>query len=179
MRRRHNAIRVVGGPAIGCRRAGGNGGRLLAFVALLLVVSLLPSSPSSWASSRHTWSVTGRMMTGRLGHTATLLPNGQVLVVGGSRCCTTGGGSIVLASAELYNPRTGRWAPTHPMHVARSAFTATLLRTGKVLVAGGEATSGYPPSTSELYDPRTGTWTMTGRMTVARCRESPLLLSHC
>jgi len=65
-------------------------------------------------------------------HTATLLPNGTVLVAGG----LTGslGNIVTTASAELYNPNTGTWSLTNNMFTPRSRFTATLLSHGKVLV---------------------------------------------
>ena len=67
----------------------------------------------------------------RTSHTATLLPNGKVLVAGGYN----GFGS--LSSAELYDPATGSWSPTGSLGTARDSHTATLLPNGKVLVAGG------------------------------------------
>lgn len=75
--------------------------------------------------------------------TATLLLNCQVLVAGG------GNDTGFLASAELYNPRTGTWHTTGSMHSARSGGTATLLLNGKVLAAGGSG----PLSSAELYNP--------------------------
>ena len=69
---------------------------------------------------------TGPMSVGRFGHTATLLPNGKVLVAGG-----------YIASAELYDPASGTWTNTGSMSTARAGHTATLLPNGKVLVAGG------------------------------------------
>ena len=63
------------------------------------------------------WTATGSMATGRDYHTATLLPNGQVLVAGGSS--TIG----ILASAELYDPATGMWTATGSMATARVRIT--------------------------------------------------------
>ena len=85
-----------------------------------------------------TWSPTGNPLFS--GNTATLLPDGKVLIVGGT-------------SAELYNPTTGVWTLTGSLGAARSGHTATLLPNGKVLVVGG-----YGVSFAELYDPTTGTW---------------------
>jgi galactose oxidase-like protein len=102
------------------------------------------------------WARTGRMNQGRFGHTATLLPNGQVLV--------TGGVSLYgPATAELYDPATGSWAATGHMLKARIAYTATLLLDGRVLVAGGLGDDNALAA-AEIYDPGLGTWTATGRM---------------
>ena len=64
-------------------------------------------------------------------HTATLLPNGKVLVAGGSIA------AAALSSAELYDPASGTWTATGSLGTARDSHTATLLPNGKVLVAGG------------------------------------------
>ena len=83
------------------------------------------------------------MVHGRLYSTATLLTNGQVLVVGGwSREFG------FLAVAELYDPATGAFTQTGSLHSARYRHTATLLNNGQVLIAGGENTSAL--SSAEL-----------------------------
>ena len=79
-----------------------------------------------------TWTATGSLATARADHTATLLPNGKVLVAGGY--CSGG----YLASAELYDPASGTWTATGSLATARIRHTATLLPNGKVLVAGGD-----------------------------------------
>ena len=84
-----------------------------------------------------TWTATGSLATARYHHTATLLPNGKVLVAGGFD------GSGYLASAELYDPASGTWTATGSLATARDYHTATLLPNGKVLVAGGFDNSGY------------------------------------
>ena len=105
------------------------------------------------------WVVSGSMLEARIGHTATLLSDGRVLVAGGFNA------SKRLASAELYDPRSGSWTATGSMLEARSNHTATLLADGRVLVASGALD---PPGGSifaqhaELYDPDTGTWSATG-----------------
>ena len=66
-------------------------------------------------------------------HSATLLPNGKVLVAGGYNGST-------LASAELYDSASGSWTRTGSLANERDNHTATLLPNGKVLVAGGMAT---------------------------------------
>jgi hypothetical protein len=129
-----------------------------------------PDTPTATPGGPNTWIATGSMTTGRAGHTATLLPNGKVLVTGGCGYpCTT---------TELYDPSTGTWTPTGSMTAAGWGYSATLLKTGQVLVAGGCCSGGYVPySSAELYDPRTGTWTPTGSMPIPRVHHTATLLS--
>src|SRR5262249_34591457 len=81
------------------------------------------------------WKVTGDLGTARYLHKATLLPNGQVLAVGG---LGSNNPFEVFASAELYDPVTGMWTETGSMNTKRWLHTATLLLNGQVLVAGGD-----------------------------------------
>src|SRR5204862_2627956 len=92
------------------------------------------------------WSYTGSMVAARSSPTATLLPDGRVLVAGGSDIYRNS-----LTSAELYDPASRTWTATGSMAQGRQGHTATLLTNGKVLVAGGVGTAGfylpnYPPS---------------------------------
>src|SRR5206468_3234457 len=75
---------------------------------------------------------TDSLATRRAYHTATLLQNGKVLIVGGSNWPDG-----PLASAELYDPVSGTWSLTGSLATARQDHAATLLPNGKVLVAGG------------------------------------------
>jgi hypothetical protein len=84
------------------------------------------------------------MAATRLGQTATLLDNGEVLIAGGFA-----GGSSYLTSAELYDPLAGTFSATGSMAGARFIHTATLLKGGKVLIAGGATSSAL--ATAELY----------------------------
>lgn len=118
-----------------------------------------------------TWTSAGAMSTARgLGHTATLLEDGRVLVAGGFGRQEFGGARRPLASAELYEPTTNTWSGTGSLGVARGLHAAALLPTGRVLVSGGGG-SGACFTSAELYDPAAGTWSPTGSM--AECHSVP------
>jgi Tol biopolymer transport system component len=142
------------------------------------------STADVYDPSSGTWTVTGRMTEDRLaGLTATLLRDGKVLVAGGQRGWTPSAGDGTFASAELYDPATGRWTATGSMTTPRMGHTATLLSDGRVLVAGGEhyavgSTAGGTLASAELYDPATGTWTATGSMTTPRSGHTAVLLPN-
>jgi hypothetical protein len=128
------------------------------------------SSAGVYDAASGTRATTGSLAQGRDQHTATLLPSGKVLVVGGY------GSSGSLNSAELYDPATGTWTATGALAEARSRHTATLLPSGKVLVVGGHSDrSGYMVS-AELYDPATGTWATTGSLAQGRYLHTATLL---
>ncbi len=123
--------------------------------------------------SNGSWAATGALSSARFNHTATLLPNGRVLVVGGQ---TAQG---MLDSAELYDPVTGAWTKTATPGVARFSHTATLLRTGQVLVAGGNGSNFQPIRSTQLYDPAngaTGSWATIQDLPQARAHHSATLL---
>ena len=90
------------------------------------------------------------------------LPTARVLVTGGSSA------SVILTSAELYNPATGSWSTTGNMTTARREHIATRLADGTVLIAGGLGSAGEALSSAEVYHPATGNFTPVGNMTVAR-----------
>ena len=109
--------------------------------------------------------LTGSMGTARTSHTATVLPNGQVLVAGG--CCGPTGYGV--ESAEVFDPITGSWTPTGNLNVSRSEHAAVLLTNGKVLVVGGRNGFGLVAG-SELYDPATQAWSTNGSLGSTRFR---------
>ena len=111
------------------------------------------SDGTSWRASAsaelydpvsNTWSTAGMMGVRRSGQAATLLPSGKVLVAGGEYY---GQSWTYLTDAELYDPANNTWSQTGSMNAARVYLTATLLPSGKVLVAGGAGTS------TELFSP--------------------------
>ncbi len=90
------------------------------------------------------WSNTGSLNVGHVGHTATLLPSGEVIVAGG-------GGSLgAIQSAELYDASSALWRITAALNIARAFHTATLLQNGTALVAGGISAAGALNS-AEIY----------------------------
>src|SRR5580704_1455373 len=78
-----------------------------------------------------TFTSTGSMNDARQGHTATVLPHGEVLITGGQKNI---GFRAALASAEIYDPNSGIFQPTGSMSTPREGHTATLLRDGRVLI---------------------------------------------
>jgi hypothetical protein len=137
------------------------------FALLLVFAGSVQAGPGTWTN-------TGSLTTARDGgHTATLLENGLVLIVGGENVS-----GVALAAAELYNPSTGTFSATGSLNTPRSAHTATLLDNGTVLIAGGSNTSGYLAS-AELYNPSTGLFTtVTGSLNTARSTHTGTLLSN-
>jgi hypothetical protein len=126
-----------------------------------------------------TFKATGSMSQGRFDFTATLLPNGKVLIAGGYDYLK----HVSLASAELFDPATGTFSPTGSMTEPRDNHTATLLKDGRILVAGGSSTyetSPYPTSdgSAELYDPTSGTFSKTGPMGQPRASHTATLLDN-
>jgi hypothetical protein len=110
------------------------------------------------------------MGTARLDYTATALPDGRVVIAGGWD------GSKRLASAEIYDPATGKFSPTGPMTTAREGQTATLLSGGRVLIAGGVDAGEVTVASAELYDPAAGTFSPTGSLATARSGHSATAL---
>ncbi len=116
------------------------------------------------------------MTTPRADAAAVKLLNGKVLICGGTSTALVGG---VLNSAELYNPATETFEPTGSMNDPRQGQTITLLRDGRVLVAGGARNIGYRSelSSAEIYDPASGTFSPTGSMAVPREGHTATLLN--
>jgi hypothetical protein len=149
--------------------AGGRNTTSNALSSADLVLSTLPTDGLCEFSST---CPTGEMTVGRWDHTATLLKDNRVLVVGGEDL-----NNDTLKSAEIYDPTTGKWTSGGIPQAARAFHTATLLPNGQVLVAGGASTGSTYLASAELYDPVKKQWTSTGSMSGSRYGHSALLLS--
>jgi len=146
--------------------AGGNGGG-----------SANLSSAELYDPDSGTFSATGSLGTARESASATLLPDGKVLIAGG---VNTPGDGTSLASAELYDPQSGTFSATGSMAAARYGHTATLLPSGRVLIAGGTSNLVFPAplTAAELYDPTQGIFVPTGSMTTGRMLHTASLLPN-
>jgi hypothetical protein len=111
------------------------------------------------------------MLEPRSGHSATLLPDGRVLIAGGMRR-----NQEFYRSAEIYDPTTGKFQRTGEMGMARVGHVAILLPSGKVLIAGGWYGHGSTNS-AELYNPLTGKFSAIADMTTKRGQPSATLLA--
>jgi N-acetylneuraminic acid mutarotase len=120
------------------------------------------------------WTATGSMIGSLLYHTATPLLDGTVLVTGGYSSVVD---PLPSAGAELYDPSTRSWTPTGTMLKGRVSHTATLLRDGTVLVAGGSG-GGVSLASAELFNPKTGTWSSAGSMIEPRAGHTATLLTN-
>lgn len=115
-------------------------------------------------SAQPTSTLTGTTTQSRLRHTATRLPNGRVLAIGG-----------YSRTAEEYNPATGTWSAVGVPLTTHRGHTATALADGTVLVAGGAKVSSA--SLEEVYEPASGQWSRTGRMSTVRYDHTAVRLS--
>jgi hypothetical protein len=144
--------------------------------------SAFPAITELYDPAARTWSTTGSLNHPRTGHTATLLPDGKVLIAGGNRL--ENGGNSGTGIAELYDPATGTWTQTGTLVKARVGHTATLLPGNKVLVTGGvkidapTSTVNDIQSSAELYDSSTGTWSATGSLLLVRAGHTATLLAN-
>jgi hypothetical protein len=109
------------------------------------------------------WSVTEPLDAQRADHTATLLGDERVLVVGGYTSAVT-----------LYDESRGTWKPGAPSLLTHRGHTATVLKDGRVLIAGGG--KDHAGLNSEVFDPEMGTWTAIGAMSTPRYHHTATLL---
>jgi hypothetical protein len=154
---------------------------LAAFLVLVVGVGgfLVPGIGS--APDGGIFRPTGPMTAAREYHTSTLLPDGRILLAGGSiPQIGVNPDEPALVSAELFQPADGTFSPTGSMATARTGHTATLLTDGRVLVTGGRHAGGLDDSTglssAEFYDARVGAFSPTGKMTASRTGHTATLL---
>ena len=155
-------------------RPTGAGGSTWLLSALLLVAL----ADTAWAAGVRFTTLAAKMTVQRSGHTATLLPSGKVILMGGENlCCGTG---TTYDSAELYDPVANAFTTlTATMTTPREEYAATLLPNGKVLLVGGFNDNSDCLDTAEVYDPVANTFTaLSGTMTAPRCDPTATLLSN-
>lgn len=113
------------------------------------------------------WRLTaGSLTQGRYAHRMTKLADGRILLSGG---CVASGCAQAAATAEVFDPATESFTATGAMSQVRTQHVAVLLKSGKVLIAGGYTTTGTGVSrVAEVWDPKTGIFTKAGQMTATR-----------
>ncbi len=155
--------------------------KLLAGVALITGVAAyglgwLTGDPANTdvleQPARGTLVSTADMQVSRAAHTATALPDGRVLVVGGFS------EGAFPRGAEVYDPGTGKFTRLAPMVTPRHSHTATLLPDGKVLIAGGYGEGTVTLAAAELFDPATNTFVQTGSLAAPRANHVAVLLRN-
>ncbi len=156
------------------------GARRRVGIVAVLVGALVCGGALVWGVPR------GEHHFARENPTVTLLPHGDLLVAGGFASPVWLGalrepGGAPSATAERYDPATGRWHPAGAMATARLQHTATPLRDGRILVAGGVTTLSDTTKTAlasaEIYDPRDDTWHTTAPMDAPRAGHAATLLA--
>ena len=143
-----------------------------------------PGSCEIYDPGSNTFSPTGALLTPHVTPRAALLQNGKVLVAGGDGNWFKHDPLPASNVAEIYDPATGVWTFAATMINSHAWHTATLLPSGKVLIAGGASYYGWLPypigklELSEVYDPATDTWTSAGSMGVIRDWHTATLLTN-
>lgn len=135
--------------------------------------------PELFDPQSKTWALAGDVNEYRQYHTDTLLPSGDVLLTGGYRLIYNGF-LDVISGTEIYSPTTNAWTPELSMNIPRTNHTATLLKNGKVLLAGGiskdENNSQFEVSSAEAYNPINHAWTLVAPMNEIRSEHTATLL---
>ena len=103
---------------------------------------------------------------------------GVVLAFAAMSSAAAGDNADAELSQSVPAQAPGKWRITGRMTTAREYHTATLLRNGQVLVAGGFNSTATDLASAELYDPATGTWTATGSMASGRTAHTATLLPN-
>jgi len=162
--------------------------RLVWFLELALAAAAAANcGKTDEDESAGSWTFAAPMIQGRMGHSATRLASGRILVAGGADSKkndhNSGYSFSFIATAELYNPDSNTWTHAASMATARGFHSATLLQSGKVLVQGSGFSSCLADNCSgvvggvELYDPERDIWTEAPAPSVLRtgCHHVKLL----
>jgi hypothetical protein len=133
------------------------------------------ASAELYDDANETWkSIPNPLVCHGVAHTATLMPDGKVLVVGGA----CGGGTAgIQAEAETYDPITSTWSAVVGLPAAREAHTATMLPDGQVLVVGGDNGDIPRYDSALIYEPARGVWVPTQALVIGRRNHTATLLT--
>ena len=174
-------------------------GRVLVVGGLDAVTGKQLDSAELYDPKTGKFTKTGSLNTARQFHTATMLTDGRVLIVGGwntnsivaantietmayhpvsgdrgTQPVAMTNGQGVLSSAEIYDPKTGKFTFTGSLHLGRNQQTATLMVDGRVLIVGGQLDA--PLASAEIYNPTTGKFSLTGSMSSGRWLHTATVL---
>ena len=140
----------------------GIGGGLVAAVAVPVALA-----PARAGAARSVAAVRPQLPIPRCRHTATVLPDGRVLIAGGYH-------TAVLSGVQIYDPATNSWFAAASMKNPREQHAAVLLPDGRVLVVGGYGTR--PLASAEVYDPTGNIWSAAAPMRGPRFGHTAVLL---
>jgi len=152
-------------------------GRVLVTGGIDWTTNEIHASAELYDPETGTWRSTGAMKTARWNHRAVRLDDGRVLIVGGAT--EESGDEAVLASAEIFDPRTESWKEIAPMHHGRRAPGMALLHDGRAIVIGGKSAVGprrRDRAEVEVFDPATETWTDVAPLRESRWGPSAIVL---
>ena len=121
------------------------------------------------------WLVAGDMNSTRSNHSATLLQDGSVLVVGGARLDESTYNHVAISTVERFDPETLTWQSAASLPNPSRNHTTTLMNDGRVLFVGGRTPQGET-ATAEIFDPADNAWTLTASSWAPRRPDSITVL---
>ncbi|NLO91196.1 MAG: hypothetical protein GX410_04295 [Elusimicrobia bacterium] len=143
---------------------------------LVMSVDQYDGSTSVYDPDTNAWTAGGAMVLPRSDSLMAVLRDGKVLVAGG--LYDNHGSSLYTNRAEIYNPDTNTWSEVAGMHQSRDKVDLVLLPDGRVLAAGGDASSSS--NSAEIYDPDSDSWSLTANSTYSSSMfgQSAVLMSN-